>query len=72
MSKPDGAVECLVTDDGRSINPKPGRGTRITRALARELGGRVDWYFSPSGTTALLHFPHGQHASKLAAYERSA
>jgi two-component sensor histidine kinase len=67
LSTPDGAVQCLVTDDGRSINPKPGRGTRITSALARELGGRIDWHFAPSGTTALLHFPGGQGASELAA-----
>lgn len=67
LSSSDGGVQCLVTDNGRSTNPKPGRGTRITRALARELGGRVDWYFSPSGTTVLLHFPHPQGASRLAA-----
>jgi two-component sensor histidine kinase len=67
ISSSDGGVQCLVTDNGKSINPKPGRGTRITRALARELGGRVDWYSSPSGTTVLLQFPHCQHASRLAA-----
>jgi two-component sensor histidine kinase len=60
ISSSDGGVQCLVTDNGRSINPKPGRGTRITRALARELGGRIDWYFGQSGTTVLLHFPRRQ------------
>ncbi len=67
LSSPDGAVQCQVTDDGRSLNPKPGRGTRITRALARELGGTLDWHFGTTGTTALLRFPRRRHASKLAA-----
>jgi two-component sensor histidine kinase len=67
LSTPDDAVQCVVTDDGRSFNPKPGRGTRITSALARELGGRIDWHFAPSGTTALLHFPSDRPASALAA-----
>jgi len=67
LSTSDGAVVCQVTDNGKSTNPKPGRGMRITRALARELGGRVDWYFSHSGSTALLHFPRGPHVSNLAA-----
>jgi hypothetical protein len=35
--------------------------------LARELGGRIDWHFGTTGTTALLRFPRSRHASKLAA-----
>jgi two-component sensor histidine kinase len=57
LSAPMGDVQCVVTDDGRSFNPKPGRGTRITTALARDLGGRIDWHFGADGTTARLSFP---------------
>jgi two-component sensor histidine kinase len=67
LSAQNGTVRCLVTDDGRSIDPTPGRGTRIARALARELGGHINWRFRPSGTAALLHFPRDRHVSPLAA-----
>jgi two-component sensor histidine kinase len=63
----DGAVHCRVRDDGAAADPKPGRGTQIAQALARELGGRIEWDFGASGTTALLIFPHGRPASSLAA-----
>jgi two-component sensor histidine kinase len=58
----DGDVECRVADDGRGVDPKPGRGARIVGALALELGGRVDWKFGPRGTTALLCFPRDRRA----------
>jgi len=57
LSTQDGVVQCLVADDGASIKPTPGRGMQITRSLARQLGGRIDWVFTPSGTTVLLSFP---------------
>jgi two-component sensor histidine kinase len=63
----DGAVECQVTDNGDWVNPKPGRGTQITRALALELGGQIEWEFGPCGTTALLRFPLGGRVSPFAA-----
>jgi two-component sensor histidine kinase len=67
LSAAEGGVQCVVRDDGSSTAPTPGRGTRITLALARELGGRIDWHFGPGGTTAVLYFPLGERACKLAA-----
>ncbi len=54
-------VQCRVADDGTCGHPTPGRGTRITRALALELGGHIDWHFGVRGTTATLCFPRSRH-----------
>jgi hypothetical protein len=34
-----------------------GRGRRLARAIAAELGGSVDWWFSPTGSLARLEVP---------------
>jgi two-component sensor histidine kinase len=50
---------CAVRDNGRSesANPSPGRGQRLVRILAAELGGAVDWSFTPTGCLAVLEVP---------------
>ncbi len=65
LSSTNRTVRCRVTDDGSSINPAPGRGTRIIGALAHELGGTIGWRFSASGTTVLLCFPRDVHVCPL-------
>jgi two-component sensor histidine kinase len=55
-----GIILCLVADSGRG-NPhcRMGRGRRLARAIAAELGGSVDWWFSPTGSLARLEVPKG-------------
>jgi two-component sensor histidine kinase len=67
LATQNGTLICRVSDNGVWRDPKPGRGTRITQALARELGGRIDWEFGPNGTEALLCFPSGWRTSRAAA-----
>ena len=51
-------VRCSVCDNGGgSPGACAGRGQRLVRALAAELGGSVDWRFAPSGCRAVLEFP---------------
>jgi len=58
MSKLGGEIYCRVSDDGCSgACPSPGRGTRIVKALATELGGAVEWTFRPLGASVLISFP---------------
>ena len=53
-----GWVRCRVSDNGRLAgNPQPGRGRRLVEALAAELGGSVDWSFTPAGCLARLDIP---------------
>ena len=73
MSQKGGRVQCLVSDDGcAASNPPEGRGRRLVRALAAELGGSVDWWFTRSGSFVGLEFPtapsdssHPQPVSEL-------
>jgi two-component sensor histidine kinase len=54
-----GLIYCRVSDNGRaaSYSPRPGRGCAIVEGLTRELGGQVEWSFSPEGTTVVLAVP---------------
>jgi two-component sensor histidine kinase len=57
VDQPDHVV-CLVSDDGCAPeNPTPGRGQRLMRSLASELGGDIDWRFTPLGSLARLQAP---------------
>jgi two-component sensor histidine kinase len=50
-------ISCRVRDDGRGTPSETiGRGRRLVQALAGELGGSVDWTFTPSGCSARLEF----------------
>ena len=56
-SGPSG-VNCLVCDNGRAEGQaEPGRGQRLVRGLAQEIGGYVDWWFTPLGCLARLRVP---------------
>ncbi len=56
-----GRVSCLVCDSGRpSGKPAPGRGQRLVQGLAAELGGTVDWLFTPVGTMVGFEAPLAQ------------
>jgi two-component sensor histidine kinase len=51
-------VQCRVTDNGRpSVNPRPGRGSAIVKALIRELGGNFEREFTEFGTVAYISIP---------------
>lgn len=58
----DGGVSCLVRDYGAQARhaSRPGRGRRLVETLAAELGGSVDWRFTPIGCIAHFQMPiHG-------------
>jgi two-component sensor histidine kinase len=58
LSGADRKVRCLVSDDGCAMpDPPEGRGRRLVRTLAAELGGEVDWWFTPSGSSVGLQCP---------------
>ena len=58
IAKTCGQVSCGVSDNGRlSGAAAPGRGRRLVEALAAELGGSVDWWFTPAGCLARLEIP---------------
>ena len=51
-------IQCIVTDDGcAETDPVEGRGRRLVRALAAELQGSVNWWFTNSGSTVNVEFP---------------
>ena len=51
-------VVCLVCDNGCAMeHPAPGRGQQLVRSLAIELGGDIDWQFTPRGSMARLQAP---------------
>jgi two-component sensor histidine kinase len=53
-----GAVQCRVRDNGRAVDEAPpARGRFLVEALATDLGGDVEWRFSPNGATVLLTVP---------------
>lgn len=53
-----GQVVCSVGDDGSSPKtPKPGLGTQIIDALAKDLEGDIDRRHTRSGTAIILRFP---------------
>jgi two-component sensor histidine kinase len=58
LNRRSGQADCLVCDSGRTIGrPAPGRGQRLLTALAADLGGSIDWWFTPQGGMAHLQFP---------------
>jgi two-component sensor histidine kinase len=62
VDQPDHIV-FLVADNGCAPpNPKPGRGQRLIRSLAIELGGDIHWWFTPEGCLARLQMPKIKHA----------
>jgi two-component sensor histidine kinase len=51
-------IKCRVTDNGVGrATCRPGRGLGIVHALAKSLGGRIDWHFGPKGAMSVLIFP---------------
>ena len=54
-----GRIGCLVRDYGAQAprDPRPGRGCGLIEALAFELGGSIDWRFTPIGCIADLQLP---------------
>jgi two-component sensor histidine kinase len=51
-------VVCVVGDDGRCApNSAAGRGISVARALADDLGGSIDWWFTERGCLARLRAP---------------
>jgi two-component sensor histidine kinase len=50
-------VLCCVMDDGKWKHRRPGRGTKITDALASRIGGKLVRDFGPCGTAVTLIFP---------------
>lgn len=51
-------VICVVGDNGCAVAvPTPGRGYRLVRSLAAELGGSVEWQFTPGGCLVRLQVP---------------
>lgn len=63
----DGGVRCIVSDNGNAApNPQGGRGHRLIRALADDLGGSVEWWFTPSGNCVGLEFPREADALRFA------
>ena len=53
-----GWVSCEVSDNGRPARASaPGRGCKLVEALAAELGGSVDWWFTPRGCHVRLDIP---------------
>jgi two-component sensor histidine kinase len=54
----DSLVECRVADNGCGTSgARPGRGLKIVETLAEALGGSIEHFSGPDGTTAVLIFP---------------
>jgi two-component sensor histidine kinase len=54
-------IACRVSDNGSaSPNPRPGKGSIIVEGLVMELGGEVEWSFTPIGTCVRLTVPRGE------------
>jgi two-component sensor histidine kinase len=63
LSCRSGLLRCSVVDNGRSRpQPAPGRGRRLLVTMAEELGGSIDWWFSPFGSLATLSVPLEEQA----------
>lgn len=54
----NGVIECTVVDNGTAPSTaRPGTGSKIVRALADDLQGRVESAFGRSGTVVKLQIP---------------
>jgi two-component sensor histidine kinase len=64
LTETSGRIGCRVCDDGRGGAPRTGagRGRRLVQTLAGELGGWVDWTFTPDGCCVRLAFPRSAAA----------
>jgi two-component sensor histidine kinase len=52
-----GRIWCCVADNGTGGSiPSTGRGRALVQTLAADLGGLVDWRFTPGGCVACLEF----------------
>jgi two-component sensor histidine kinase len=52
------ALMCLVSNDGNRGSPLPGgRGRQLVAVLADEIGGSVEWNFTPAGAHVQLEAP---------------
>jgi two-component sensor histidine kinase len=57
LGRAGGSVRCLVRDNGSAVPDAPeGRGRRLVRILATELGGSIEWRFTQTGSFANLQF----------------
>jgi two-component sensor histidine kinase len=57
IAEASGWISCAVRDDGRAAAvADAGRGRRLVQALAAEIGGSVDWTFTPAGCCVRLAF----------------
>jgi two-component sensor histidine kinase len=53
-----GELNCLVSDDGGAVHsPTPGRGQRLIRSIAAEIGALVDGRFTPNGSRVRVRIP---------------
>jgi two-component sensor histidine kinase len=58
VRKKGGWIQCVISDDGCAANDPPeGRGRRLVRALATELQGSANWWFTNTGSIVELEFP---------------
>lgn len=58
LNRSGSSVWCVVCDDGfAASDPPEGHEWRLIRALTAELGGSVQWKFTPCGSVAGVRFP---------------
>jgi len=58
IAREDDDVVCSVCDDGAAeAIVEPGRGVGLVQALAGELDGSVEWWFTPRGSLARVRAP---------------
>lgn len=58
LNRSGSSAWCVVCDDGcAASDPPEGHEWRLIRALTAELGGSVQWKFTPCGSVAGVRFP---------------
>jgi two-component sensor histidine kinase len=58
LSASDSLAQCYVGDNGGARSPRRvGHGLKIVDALARELGGAIDYEFGTDGASSAITFP---------------
>jgi two-component sensor histidine kinase len=58
LSQAGPLIQCRVLDNGSGLATfQPGQGTKIVRYLAQELGGHIEHYSGPYGSTVIVVFP---------------